>query len=91
MVYVLIQGPSYRGLEFEAREKVRENLRLRLESQGVRFVEYGWVWDEEERCLLLAGTYDREEDARYWIQALRTMGFEVILRTGLPGDEARNG
>ncbi|MEW6668699.1 MAG: hypothetical protein AB1512_26100 [Thermodesulfobacteriota bacterium] len=90
MVYVLIQGPSYRDLDFEAREKVREDLRLRLESQGVRFVEYGWVWDEEDRCLLLVGTYEREEDASYWIQALETMGFKVVVRKSLPGEEARN-
>jgi hypothetical protein len=90
MVYVLIQGPSYRDLDFEAREKVREDLRLRLESHGIRFVEYGWVWDEEDRCLLLVGEYEREEDARYWIQAIESMGFEVILRTSLPGDEAQN-
>jgi hypothetical protein len=89
MLYVLLQGPSYRDLDFEAREKVREELRLRLESQGVRFVEYGWVWDEDDRCLLLVGTYEREEDARYWIQALRSMGFEVITRPSLPGDETQ--
>ena len=88
MVYVLIQGPSYRDLDFEEREKVREDMRLGLESHGIRFVEYGWVWDENDRCLLLVGTYEREEDARYWIQALESMGFEVILRTSLPGDEA---
>jgi predicted mannosyl-3-phosphoglycerate phosphatase (HAD superfamily) len=84
MVHVLVQGPSYRGLDFEAREKVREGLRLRLESHGIRFVEYGWVWDEQDRCLLVVGTYEREQDARYWIQALRSMGFEVILRASLP-------
>jgi hypothetical protein len=85
MVYVLIQGPSYRDLDFEERERVREKMRLRLESRGIRFVEYGWVWDEDDRCLLLVGTYEREEDARYWIQALESMGFEVMLRTSLPG------
>lgn len=90
MVYVLIQGPSYRNLDFEAREKVREDLRLRLESQGIRFAEYGWVWDEGDRCLLLVGTYEREEDAHYWIKALESMGFEVIVRSSLPGDEAQN-
>ena len=90
MVYVLIQGPSYRNLDFEAREKLREELRLRLESHGIRFVEYGWVWDEDDRCLLLVGTYELEEDARYWVQALESMGFEVIVRSSLPGDEAQN-
>jgi hypothetical protein len=90
MLNVLIQGPSYRDLDFEAREKVRTALRVRLESHGIRFVEYGWVWDEEDRCLLLVGTYEREEDAHYWIQALESMGFEVIMRKNLPGDEDRN-
>jgi len=53
MVYLLIKGPSYRGLNFNAREKVRESLRKQLETHGIRFVEYGWVWDEEDRCLLV--------------------------------------
>lgn len=90
MVHVLIRGPSYRDLNFEAREKVREQLRLRLESHKIRFLEYGWIWDEEDRCLLLVGTYEREKDALYWIQALESMGFEVIIRTSLPGEEAWN-
>jgi ketosteroid isomerase-like protein len=85
--YVLIQGPSYRDLAFEAREQVRERLRENLEAQGVRFLQYDWVWDEEDRCLLLVGQYDKAEDARYWIGALESMGFTVFIRTQLPGDE----
>jgi RimJ/RimL family protein N-acetyltransferase len=87
MHYVLIQGPSYRGLDFEAREKVREKLRETLEARGIRFVQYDWVWDEEDRCLLLVGQYQREDDARYWIDALESMGFIVLVRTQLPGEE----
>jgi ribosomal protein S18 acetylase RimI-like enzyme len=87
MHYVLIQGPSYRGLDFEAREKVREKLREALEAHGVRFLQYDWVWDQEDRCLLLVGQYQREEDARYWIEALESMGFTVFVRTHLPGEE----
>ena len=87
MHYVLILGPSYRDLEFEAREKVRDKLRESLEAQGVRFVQYDWVWDEEDRCLLLAGEYEKAEDARYWIDALEGMGFTVLVRTHLPGEE----
>jgi hypothetical protein len=90
MVYVLIQGPSYRDLDFEERERVRDQMRLRLESHGIRFVEYGWVWDEDDRCLLLVGTYEQESDARYWIQALESMGFEVVMRASLPGDEMQS-
>jgi ribosomal protein S18 acetylase RimI-like enzyme len=85
--YVLIQGPSYRDLAFEAREQVREKLRENLEAHGVRFVQYDWVWDEEDRCLLLVGQYEKAEDARYWIGALESMGFTVLLRTHLPGEE----
>jgi len=85
--YVLIQGPSYRDLDFEAREQVREKLRENLEAQGVRFVQYDWVWDEEDRCLLLVGQYEKAEDARYWIDALQSMGFTVFVRTQLPGEE----
>jgi hypothetical protein len=87
MHYVLIRGPSYRNLDFEAREQVREGIREKLETYGVRFLEYGWVWDEEDRCLLLVGQYDRMEDAYWWIEALKSMGFEISIRTELPGDE----
>lgn len=87
MHYVLIQGPSYRGLGFEAREEIRENLRRTLESRGIRFTQYDWVWDEEDRCLLVAGQYERLEDGRYWMRALESMGFTVFARTDLPGEE----
>lgn len=87
MDYVLIKGPSYRGLEFEDRERIREALRTRLEERGVRFVQYDWVWDEEDRCLLVAGSYERIEDARYWMKALEAMGFEILVRTRLPGSD----
>ena len=87
MHYVLIQGPSYGNLDFEAREQVRETLRQRLEAHGVRFVQYDWVWDEDDRCLLMVGQYEKAEDARYWIDALEVMGFTVLVRTQLPGEE----
>lgn len=87
MHYVLIQGPSYRGLNFEAREEIRDSLRRSLESRGVRFIQYDWVWDEDDRCLLLVGKYERIEEAQYWIKALETMGYRVLIRTRLPGDE----
>ena len=87
MYYVLIRGPSYRNLDFEAREQVREGLRRRLEKHGIRFLEYGWVWDEQDRCLLQAGQYGRMDDAYWWIRALESMGFKICIRTQLPGDE----
>jgi RimJ/RimL family protein N-acetyltransferase len=74
-------------LDFEARERVREELREDLEAHGVRFLQYDWVWDEEDRCLLLVGQYEKAEDARYWIGALESMGFTVLIRTDLPGEE----
>jgi hypothetical protein len=89
MYYILIRGPSYRHLAFEDREKVRENLRLKLEGRGIRFLEYPWIWDEEDRCLLLVGRYENMGDARWWIRALESMGFEISIRTGLPGDESQ--
>jgi hypothetical protein len=91
MHYVLIQGPSYRDLSFEAREQVRETLRQDLEAHGIRFLQYDWVWDEEDRCLLLVGQYEKSEDARYWIDALESMGFRVFVRTQLPGEESQEG
>ena len=83
----MIQGPSYRDLDFEAREEVRKNLRENLEAHGVRFVQYDWVWDEEDRCLLLVGQYEKAEGARYWIDAIHSMGFKVFIRDHLPGEE----
>jgi hypothetical protein len=85
--YVLIRGPFYGSLDFEAREDIRTSIREKLEAQGIRFLEYPWVWDEEGRCLLLVGRYEKKEDAFWWIQALETMGFEICIRTSLPGDE----
>lgn len=87
MHYVMIQGPSYGNLDFEAREQIREQLRQSLEAHGIRFVQYDWVWDEEDRCCLLVGQYEKAEDARYWIDALESMGFPVVTRTHLPGEE----
>lgn len=86
MYYVLIQGPSYGDLDFDAREQIRETLRLKLESNGIRFVEYNWVWDEQDRCLLLVGEYQQMDDASLFIKALESMGFEICIRTHLPGD-----
>lgn len=86
MYYILIKGASYEGLDFDQREKIREALRERLEAQGIRFVEYPWVWDENDQCMLLAGSYDKLEDAHWWVEALRSAGFEICARTTLPGD-----
>lgn len=84
--YVLIRGPSYASLDFEAREAIRTDIRERLETGGIRFVEYTWVWDEDDHCLLLAGQYKKKEDAFWWIRALESMGFEICIRNSLPGD-----
>ena len=86
MVYVLIRGPSYRNLDFEAREAVREGLRTQLETHGIRFLQYDWVWDEADHCLLLVGTYACRDDARWWMRALQSMGFDLCIRTHLPGE-----
>ncbi|MBN1627928.1 MAG: hypothetical protein JW944_15520 [Deltaproteobacteria bacterium] len=85
--YVLIRGPSYSSLGFEAREEIRTGIRERLEAGGIRFLEYPWVWDEEDRCLLLVGQYEKKEDAFWWIKALESMGFEICIRTSLPGGD----
>ena len=87
MHHVLIRGPSYRGLDFEARERVRAEIRERLEGNGIRFLQYDWVWDEEERCLLRVGQYADLNDARWWIRTLQSLEFEICTRTRLPGDD----
>jgi len=91
MFYVLIRGSAYGNLRFEAREEIREDLRKRLEAQGIRFLEYHWIWDEEDRCLLLVGQYEQMESARWWIRALESMGFTVCIKTSLPGEEDSGG
>lgn len=83
--YVLIRGPSYASLDFDARENIRTEIREKLEANGIRFVEYTWVWDEDDHCLLLVGQYEKKEDAFWWIRALESIGFEVCIRTSLPG------
>jgi hypothetical protein len=35
--YILIRGPSYGSLDFEARESIRAGIRERLEAEGIRF------------------------------------------------------
>jgi len=84
--HILIKWASYKGLDFSQRESIREALRKRLEAQGIRFVEYPWVWDEDDQCLLLAGSYERPEAARWWIEALKSAGLDICIRTTLPGD-----
>ena len=86
MNYVCIRWESYEGRDFDEREHIREDLRLKLESHGIRFLEYCWVWDENDRCLLMVGAYDRMEDARQWIGSLESLGFETTVRTSLPGE-----
>ena len=85
--YVLIRGPSYLSLEFDAREAIRTGMRERLEAGSVRFVEYTWVWDEDDRCLLLVSKYKKIEEAFWWIKSLESMGFEICIRTRLPGED----
>lgn len=85
--YALISGPSYGTLGFEDREEIRTGLREKLESFGIRFPEYIWVWDEDDRCLLLVGEYEKEEDAIQCMKRYEPMGFKTCMRTSLPGDE----
>ena len=87
MYYVCICGASYRDLDFDERERIRENMRSEIEAFGIRFLEYCWVWDENDQCLLVTGTYRRLEDADQWIRCLESMGFDITVRTWLPGDE----
>jgi hypothetical protein len=75
--YVLIQGPSYRDLDFEAREQVREKLRENLEAQGIRFLQYDWG-GMRRTGVSFVGQYEKAEDARYWIEALESMGFKIV-------------
>ncbi|HKI50089.1 MAG TPA: hypothetical protein VKA69_12225 [Desulfobacteria bacterium] len=86
MNYVCIRWKSYKTLDFDERETVRADLRRQLEDQGVRLQEYCWVWDENDQCLLVTGTYERLKDAEQWITSLESLGFEIEIQTGLPGE-----
>lgn len=86
-IYILIRGPSYGSLDFADREEIRVAIREKLELHGIRFPEYTWVWDEDNRCLLLVGEYENEEDTNQCIKKYESIGFKTCLRTSLPGDE----
>ena len=86
MYYVVIRGSSYRGLDFNEREMVRERLVETLAAGRIRFVQYDWIWGEDDCCLLVAGSYDRLEDARCWINAMKGLDLETSIMTSLPGD-----
>jgi hypothetical protein len=85
--YTLICGPSYGILGFEDREEIRTALREKLGSLGIHFLEYTWVWDEDDRCLLLVGEYEKEEDANKCMIKYELLGFKTCIRTSLPGGE----
>ncbi len=83
--YVLICGPSYGSLDFVDREEIRTAIREKLESHGIRFLEYTWVWDEDDRCLLLVGEYENKIDASRCIKKYELLGFKTCIKTSLPG------
>jgi uncharacterized protein with GYD domain len=89
MNYVCIRWKSYKNLCFDEREKVREELRRQLEDQGIRFQEYCWVWNENDQCVLVTGAYERLKDAEQWITTLESLGFEMEIRTALPGENPK--
>jgi hypothetical protein len=64
--YVLIRGPSYGSLDFEAHEAIRTGIRERLEAGGIRFLNihgsgmksitvFYLLGDMRKRKLLLTG------------------------------------
>jgi len=85
--YTLICGPSYGTLGFEDREEIRTALREKLESLGIRFPEYTWVWDEDDHCLLVVGEYEKEKNANQCMKKYELLGFKTCIRTSLPGGE----
>jgi hypothetical protein len=85
--YVLIQGPSYGLLDFDDREEIRTAIREKLESNGIRFLEYTWVWDEDDHCLLLVGEFDKKKDISECIIKYESMGFNTCIKTSLLGGD----
>lgn len=83
--YALIRGPSYGSLDFVDREEIRTAIREKLESHGIRFLEYTWVWDEDDSCLLLVGEYENKIDASQCIKKYELLGFKTCIKTSLPG------
>jgi hypothetical protein len=85
--YALIYGPSYGTLDFVDREEIRTAIREKLELNGIRFLEYTWVWGEDDHCLLLVGDYESEKEAIKCVEKYELMGFNTCIRTSLPGAE----
>ncbi len=85
--YVLIRGPSYGSLDFDDREEIRTAIREKLEFNGIRFLEYTWVWGEDDRCLLLIGEYKNEQEVNQCVERFESIGFKTCIRTSLPGGD----
>ena len=82
--YILICGDSFKGLNFEQREQVRNRLRTRLLNKGIRLIEYVWIYDNTERAQLLFYECEHLKEARYWIRFLIKNGFNIRITDKIP-------
>ncbi len=85
MYHVLACGESFQGLEFEERDRAREDLRLKVARQaGISFVLHYWIWDETERAQLWIDSKADREEAEKIRDYLQRHGIQARITTSLP-------
>lgn len=82
--WVLIQGESFLGLDFTARDAARERLLRIAEAAGARPAECVWIWDETGRAQLVAGTLPTRDEARRLAGRLEARGLAVRIKREEP-------
>lgn len=83
---VVVVGEPLDPEDFASRDRVREELRLRVLSLGIRLAEHVWIWDETGRAQLVVATYAEHERALRLAQAIRGKGLSVRVVRARPED-----
>lgn len=84
MGYLLLLGPSLKNKNFEQREEIREEIRLKLEALGIVLQEYVWIWDKKDQLRLLIGEYKDTKDCFYLQKYLQKNGLKTEFSNKLP-------
>ncbi len=84
MYYVLLVGKDFDNKDFSERDKLRNQLVDKLIKNGIKFLEYHWIWDETNRVQLLVGSYHDLLDAKDWIEFLKKCGFTIRIVEKIP-------
>ncbi|MEF2144907.1 MAG: hypothetical protein V3573_05635 [Desulfovibrionaceae bacterium] len=75
--WVLACGDSIGDKPFEDRDQARERLRAEVEAAGIVLPEYIWVWDDEDRALLVITTLPSRDRAERVADRLRGRGLTM--------------